>query len=395
VWRGAIPAETICGATRNGGSQGENMLGCLSNIARGLAGPKSCLTIVLALTAGAATAARTGAIETTIFDVSVGDVRLQLTAPRGQTETAAELGPLYTLHDVSGDRVEALAVYLVPETARFFSDRDQSLPPAGLTSTLIVTDRELENRHVDEHAIRDVLADELKQQRELQSFLSSHRFGPDGLRVSLPEPRLLAVEDFLVLEAHERILPDSGRRISYCVEAFLRLRNRAVLASSCLAKPDVGRNDMYALENAVSAWARRLLADNPSSRLPTPKSRKGGAFQPTADVRLDEVSKAVAVTNLRSAVQHRRQDVLVASGLLRAQLPSSLRSELDKSSERFVRNVGTACGQAHDTALAYECELIAFDRRLRALEHSTQVSIAPALEGELVDPLAVQNLPNT
>jgi hypothetical protein len=352
------------------------------------------LALVLALVAGGAAQAQTAAGETTIVDASVGGITLRLTAPIGQTQGATELTPLYTLHDVSGDRLEALAVYLAPDTARFFADRERPLPAQGLMSTLIVTERGLETRHVDEHAIRDVLVDELKQQRQLQAFLSSRRFGPQGLRVSLPETRLLAVEDFLILEGHERLLPESGRRISYCVEAFLALRNRAVLASSCLAKPEVGRQDMYVLETGASAWARRLLADNPSSRSAAPASGKDRALRPTADVERERVVKLVAVANLRSAAEHRRQDVLVASGLLRAQLPVEMRSALDKSNEHFGRSVGSACSQLRDAALAYECELIAFDRRLRALEQCTQGSIAPALQAESVEPVAVQ-LPNT
>jgi hypothetical protein len=102
----------------------------------------------------------------------------------------------------------------------------------------------------------------------------------------------------------------------------------------------------------------------------------------------------MAVASLRSAAEHRRGDVLVASALLSAQLPAELRTGLDQSNERFGRNVGSVCGRARDAALGYQCELIAFDRRLRALEQCTAASIAPALQAEPVEPVAGQ-LPNT
>jgi hypothetical protein len=290
--------------------------------------------------------------------------------------------------------LQALAVYLAPETARFFASRGQTLPAQGLMSTLIITERGLESRYVDQRALRDVLVDELKEQRQLQAFLASQRFGPQGLRVSLPETRVLTVEDFLIVQGNERLLPESGRRISYCVEAFLALRNRPVLASTCLTKPEVSGQDMYSLETSVGAWARRLLADNPSSRAPAPTPAKDGAFQPTADTQPDPIAKRLAVVNLRSAADHRRRDVLVASALLAAQLPAEQRARLDQSSERFGRNVGSVCGRARDAALGYQCELIAFDRRLRALEKCTAASIAPALQTESVEPVAGQ-LPKT
>jgi hypothetical protein len=98
--------------------------------------------------------------------------------------------------------------------------------------------------------------------------------------------------------------------------------------------------------------------------------------------------------NLRNAADHRRSDVLVASALLSAQLPTELRERLDKSSERFSRKVASVCGQASDAALGYQCQLIAFDRRLRALEQCTAASIGPALQAEAVEPVAGQ-LPKT
>ena len=82
---------------------------------------------------------------------------VRLTAPSGQTLGAAALEPIYLLHDVAGDGVQALAVYLAPETARFFESRGQALPAQGLISTLIITERELESRYVDQHSLRDVL----------------------------------------------------------------------------------------------------------------------------------------------------------------------------------------------------------------------------------------------
>jgi hypothetical protein len=284
------------------------MFAVASTVARifGLKGP--CFALVLALAAGGAAAAQTAAGDADVVDAAVGGIALRLTAPPGQTLGATALQPIYVLHDVSGEDLEALAVYLSPETAQFFASRGQMLPAQGLTSTLIITERALESRYVDDRALRDVLVDELKQQRQLQAFLASQRFGAQGLRVSLPETRLLTVEEFLILEGHERLLPESGRRISYCVEAFLALRNRPILASTCLTKPDVSTQDMFALETSVGAWARRLLADNPSSRgpAPTPTKAKDGALRPTADVQLDPAENRLTVVNLRSAADRRR-----------------------------------------------------------------------------------------
>jgi hypothetical protein len=420
------------------------MLAGVSRVTRlfGLEG--ACLAVAFALAAGGAAAAQTAPGDADVVDAAVGGIGLRLTAPPGQSLGATALEPIYMLHDVSGDGLQALAVYLAPETARFFASRGQTLPAQGLMSTLIITERGLESRYVDQRALRDVLVDELKEQRQLQAFLASQRFGPQGLRVSLPETRVLTVEDFLIVQGNERLLPESGRRISYCVEAFLAsqrfgpqglrvslpetrvltvedflivqgnerllpesgrrisycveaflaLRNRPVLASTCLTKPEVSGQDMYSLETSVGAWARRLLADNPSSRAPAPTPAKDGAFQPTADTQPDPIAKRLAVVNLRSAADHRRRDVLVASALLAAQLPAEQRARLDQSSERFGRNVGSVCGRARDAALGYQCELIAFDRRLRALEKCTAASIAPALQTESVEPVAGQ-LPKT
>jgi len=360
--------------------------------------------LALTLASGWAAAAQTAPADVDAVDATVGGVAIRLTAPSGQTLGAAALEPIYLLHDVSGDGVQALAVYLAPETARFFESRGERLPAQGLISTLIITERELESRHVDEHSLRDVLVDELAQQRQLQAFLATARFGSQRVRVSLPETRLLTVEDFLILQGNERLLPQSGRRISYCVEAFVALRNRPVLASSCLTKPEVTSQDMYVLETSVGSWARRLLADNPSSRAPAPKPTKkdgkggkdgkDGTFQPAADTRPDPAAKSVALMNLRNAADHRRRDVLVASALLSAQVPAEIRARLDKSNERFSRKVGAMCGKAPDAALGYQCELIAYDRRLRALEQCTAASITPALQAESVEPVAGQ-LPNT
>jgi hypothetical protein len=371
------------------------MLVTICRRARSLALGAVCL--ILALAAGAAAAAQTAAPDADAVDATVGGTAVRLTAPPGQTLGATALDPIFLLHDVSGEGLQALAVYLTPETARFFTSRGQPLPAQGLMSTLVITERALESRHVDEHSLRDVLVDELNQQRQLQAFLASQRFGAQGLRVSLPETRLLTVEDFLIVEGNERLLPQSGRRISYCVEAFLALRNRPVLASTCLTKPEVSPKDMYALETSVTAWARKLLTENPNSRAPAPrpvKDGKDGAFQPTADGQVDAAAKSVALYSLRSAAEHRRSDVLVASALLSAQLPDELRTRLDKSNERFGRSVGSACGRTKDAASAYQCELVAFDRRLRALEQCTAASIAPALQAETVEPAPPQH-PNT
>jgi hypothetical protein len=95
------------------------------------------------------------------------------------------------------------------------------------------------------------------------------------------------------------------------------------------------------------------------------------------------------VANLRSAAEHRRSDVLVASALLLAQMPADLRAGFEKSNERFWRNMAATCGSARDAELGYRCELIAFDARLRALEQCTAASIAPALQAESVEPVAL------
>lgn len=354
------------------------------------------LPLVLAFAVGPTEGAQTADADAAAIDATLGGVTIRLNSPPGQALGATALEPLYRLHDLSGDGLRALAVYLAPDTARFLASRNQRLPAQGLVSTLIVTERGLDSQHVDERALRDVLVDELQQQRQLQAFLASQRFGPQGLRVSLPETRLLAVEDFLVLQGKERLLPESSRRISYCVEAFLGLRNRAVLASTCLTKPEVSRHDMYALEAAVTAWAKRLMADNPSLRSSAPPAKDGGTFQPTADAPRRDIAaaKRLAIVNLRSAAEHRRQDVLVASALLWAQLPDDMRAGLDKSNERFGRNVGSKCGQTRDKEVGYQCELIAFERRLRALEQCARDSIAPALKAELVEAVP-ESLPKT
>lgn len=370
------------------------MLAGVGNVAQILALAAPRLALVLALTAGGAMAAQTDAGDADTVDASVGGIALRLTAPPGQTLAATALDPIYLLHDVSGDDLQALAVYLTPETARFFASRGQALPAAGLMSTLIVTERGLQSSYVDERALRDVLVDELEYKRQLTAFLASQQFGSQGLRISLPQTRLLKVEDFLILEGNERLLPETGRRISYCVEAFLALRNRPVLASSCLIKSEVSAPDMYTLEIAVGEWAQSLLADNPSARSPAPERTQGGVRQPTADALPGPAAKRLAAANLRSAARHRRRDVLVASALLSAQLPDELRTQFETSSERFGRNVASICGQARDAVLGYQCELIAFDRRLRAVEQCSSASIAPALEVESVEPVAGQ-LPNT
>jgi hypothetical protein len=373
--------------------QEEIMLAGVCNVVRILGFAVLRVALFFALAAGGAMAAKTAAVGPDAVDTSVGGAAVRLTAPPGQTLGATALDPIYLLHNVSGGDLQALAVYLAPETARFFASRGQALPAEGLMTTLVITERGLESRHVDERALRDVLVDELRQQRQLQAFLASQRFGARGLRVALPESRLLTVEDFLILEGNERVLPQSGRRISYCVEAFLALRNRPVLASSCLTKPEVTPRDMYTLERAVDAWARRMLADNPSSRSPAPKPAKDGGkdgvFQPTADAPADPAARRLVVANLRSAAEHRRSDVLVASALLLAQMPADLRAGFEKSNERFWRNMAATCGGARDAELGYRCELIAFDARLRALEQCTAASIAPALQAESVEPVAL------
>jgi hypothetical protein len=367
------------------------MLAVVSRIARLFGLKVPCLRFVLALAAGGAADAQSATGDADAVDAAVGGIALRLTAPPGQMLGATALEPIYVLHDVAGEGLEALAVYLAPETAKFFASHGQMLPAQGLMSTLIITDRELESRYVDDRALRDVLVDELKQERQLQTFLASQRFGAQGLRVSLPETRLLTVEEFLILEGNERLLPESGRRISYCVEAFLALRNRPILASTCLTKPEVSTQDMFALETSVGAWARRLLADNPSSRnpAPTPTKAEDGALRPTADVRQpDPAEKRLAVVNLRSAADRRRGDVVVASALLAGQLPADLRAALEKSNARFSSSVESVCGRARDAVLGYQCQLIAFDLRLRALEQCTETWIGPILRGESVEPVA-------
>jgi hypothetical protein len=352
------------------------------------------LGLAAALGAGVACAAQTPSQSADAVDASVGGVAVRLTAPSGQILGATALEPIYPLHDVAGTGVQPLAVYLSPETARFFAAREELLPAQGLVSTLIITEHELESRQVDRHALRDVLVDELKQQRQLQAFLASRRFGASGLRVTLPETRLLTVEDFLILEAAERVLPQSGRRISYCVEAFLALRNRPILASTCLTKPDIAAQDMYLLEQSVAAWAHRLLADNPSTGDAVRPPVEVRALRPTADPQQDRAAEALAAANLRAAAGHRRADVLVAATLLWAQLAPELRSALEASNRRFGRNVETACRRARDAAAGSQCELVALERRLRALEHCTTTSLSPLLEAESVEPAPTPR-PNT
>jgi hypothetical protein len=337
--------------------------------------------LIFMLLARTVVAAQSAALDVERIAANVGGVELSLFGPPGQQLGAVALEPLFALHDVSGDGLRALAVYMAGDTRLFFEGHGHALPAQGLMSTLIITERALESRHVDERALRDVLVAELNQQRQLQGFLATWRFGPRQSRLSLPDPRLLAVEDFLILEGRERLLPQSGRRISYCVEAFLALRNRPILASTCLAKPEVSRRDMHLLEMSVGAWTHSLLTANASSRSAT----RLPAGPDAADFKTDAGTGHSAAVNLRLAAEHRRADVLMASTLLSAQLPAALRKDLDRSNQRFMDNVTSICGRVRDVALGYQCRLVAFDRRLRALEECTPQSVAALLHAESVE----------
>ena len=214
-----------------------------------------------------------------------------------------------------------------------------------------------------------------------------------ALRVSLPETRLLTVEDFLILQGNERLLPQSGRRISYCVEAFLALRNRPVLASTCLTKPEWPATTCTRWKRQWGRGRRRLLADNPSSRRRPrrrPRQRRPAFQESGKDVAcspppiLGRIQRPVG--GVAEPALCGRPPAEGCAGCLGAAVGAAaceLRARLDKSSERFWRNVGSMCGQARDAALGYQCELIAFDRRLRALEQCTTTSIAPALQGRV------------
>jgi hypothetical protein len=197
-----------------------------------------------------------------------------------------------------------------------------------------------------------------------------------------------------VIEAKERVLPSSGRRFSYCVEGFLALRNRAALTSTCLMKPEVGRDDTFRLENAITAWTRELQAQNPSSRAPASRP-SAAALRPTNGTpAAGNAAKQIATLHLRAAADQRRQDVMVLSSLLWSQLPAALRRVLDRSNDQFNRNVASVCAKAVDRESAYQCELTALERRMRALERCSRDSVAPLLQAETVEILAGQ-LPET
>jgi hypothetical protein len=93
--------------------------------------------------------ARASQPDAATLEASVGGVVLRLVAPHGQGLAAGALAPIYRLHDLSGDGLHALGVYLSPETDAFFQTPRHALPKQGLLSTLIVTERELEARAVD------------------------------------------------------------------------------------------------------------------------------------------------------------------------------------------------------------------------------------------------------
>jgi hypothetical protein len=318
-------------------------------------------------------------------EASVGGTLVQLRAPAGQQLTAGRIEQLLTLHDVAGGKAQVLAVYESPETMRFYTRQTRGIPERGLLSTMVVSEAGLELQYVDTRALRNVLADELGERRAFQAYLAEQRLGAGGQRVAIPEPRLLALEDFMVIEGRERLLPESNRRISYCVEAFLGLRNRALLSSTCLIKHDIGREDMYRLENGVVAWAKALLAHNPSSRDPAPQARPQTKRPDLVRDDAGTADRRAALSHLRAALSHRHQDVMIASALLWDQLPDGLKAQLDRSHSRFRRRLEETCNQGEQGQARHQCALLAYEMRLRALEQCTARSIDPILQAETVD----------
>ena len=93
------------------------MLADASTIAGIVCRKMPCLALALALAAGPAAAAQTAPGDADAVDAAVGGIALRLIAPPGQTLGAAALESIYLLHNVSGDGLRALAVYLAPDAA--------------------------------------------------------------------------------------------------------------------------------------------------------------------------------------------------------------------------------------------------------------------------------------
>lgn len=317
-------------------------------------------------------------------ETAAGGTIFRLSAPPGQKAESRSKAGLYRLHDISGPGVELLGAYVTPQTSQFLADSG-TLPPPGLLSTVVVTDRELVRDPLRQDALRHILVQEMTQEKRLAAFLAAERFGLESLQVSLPRMRLLAVEDQLVMEGRERLLPGSTKRISYCVEALLSLSARPVFASMCLMKPDVTRADMHHVETVAGNWARKLLAENPTvawNRVNA--SSRGG---PAAS---ELKGKTAALANLRDAVKHRSQDILVASALLWGTLASTEREAFGKSNQRFAKNVRETCGAVSDKVAASQCELLALEQRLHALDRSIARIALPEEASESVQPPTVQ-----
>ncbi len=313
-------------------------------------------------------------------EARAGGTQVYLRPPAGQIAENGAIGGLYRLHEISGAGVELLGAYVAPETAVFLGDPSSPFPRAGLLSTVVVTERELTDDLLHRLALRQLLVEELAQEKRLHAFLESQRFGAEGLRIGLPRLRLLTVEDSVVLEGRERLLPDTGLRISYCVEALLSLQGKPALASMCMTKAAVNAGDMYRLENAATTWVRLLLARNPT------REWSARRMIESAPEQIGNTGEAATLINLRSVVRHRRQDVMLAGALLSGTLEWETREAFSRSSERFATNVRETCGSVRDKVAATTCEAIALEQRLRALEDGLSRSAAPDAATETVQP---------
>ena len=312
------------------------------------------------------------------IEARAGGTQVFLRPPAGQAVENGAIGGLYRLHEISGAGVELLGAYVSPETAVFLGDPSSPFPRAGLLSTVVVTERELTDDLLHRHALRQLLVEDLAQEKRTQVFLESERFGQEGMRIALPRLRLLAVEDSMVLEGRERLLPNKRSRISYCVEAMLSLQGKPALASMCMTKSDVGTGDMYRLEAAATTWVRLLLARNPTSEWNTRRVIESAPEQ------IGSTGDAATLINLRGVVRHRRQDVMLAAALLSGTLGRDAREAFTRSSERFARNVRETCGTVRDKVAATTCEAIALEQRLRALEEGLSRAAAPDVATETV-----------
>ena len=314
------------------------------------------------------------------IEARAGSTQVYLRPPAGQVVENGAIGGLYRLHEISGSGVELLGAYVAPETAVFLSDPSSPFPRTGLLSTVVVTERELTDDLLNRLALRQLLVEDLAQEKRMHAFLESERFGPEGLRIALPRLRLLAVEDSMVLEARERLLPKTASRISYCVEAILSLQGKPALASMCMTKAEVGAGDMYRLETAATTWVRLLLARNPT------REWSARRMIETVPEQIGSSGEAATLINLRSVVRHRRHDVMLAGALLSGTLGHEAREGFTRSSERFATNVRETCGGVRDKVAATTCEAIALEQRLRALEDGLSRAVAPDTATETVQP---------